>query len=129
MNDSLDVDYSEHAPNGKHNCHWHKRLARAAAYCGYRVRERKQAVKQRDRASLTDSEVKHFGRRVEKSDKRGGENIVQNAYAAMVAAKIPKRAPFLARSNSLAPRFWLINVVVAILKLVIGKNAKPSILA
>lgn len=73
MNDSLDVDYSEHTPNGKHNCHRHKRLARAAAYCGYRVRERKQAVKQRDRASLTDSEVKHFGRRVEKSDKRGAK--------------------------------------------------------
>ena len=41
---------------------------------------------------------------------------------------IPKQAPFFTLPVCPAPRFWLINVVSAIEKHVIGKNTKPSIL-
>ena len=49
----------------------------------------------------------------------------------MISARIipairPKRAPSLALFYCLAPRFYPIKVVNATLKLVIGKNAKPS---
>ena len=42
---------------------------------------------------------------------------------------MPNRAPFFARSYCFAPRFWLTNVVNAIVKHVTGRNAKPSIFA
>ena len=42
--------------------------------------------------------------------------------------RMPNRAPFLVRSYSCAPRFWLTKVVIAAVKLVMGRNAKPSIL-
>ena len=41
---------------------------------------------------------------------------------------VPNLAPSLALSILPAPRFWLTNVVIAIAKLVIGKNANPSTL-
>lgn len=46
--------------------------------------------------------------------------------ASIIAQTIPKRAPFFARPYSRAPRFWLVYVVSAMVKLVIGKKAKPS---
>ena len=42
---------------------------------------------------------------------------------------MPKRAPFFARSNSSAPRFCPTKVVMAEVKLVMGRKAKPSTLA
>ena len=44
------------------------------------------------------------------------------------AMRMQKRAPLLARSYCLAPKFCPTNVVQAIVKLVMGRNAKPSIL-
>ena len=49
--------------------------------------------------------------------------------ASRTAQSMPKRAPFFARSYSFAPRFWPTKVVKAMVKLVMGKKAKPSILA
>jgi len=41
---------------------------------------------------------------------------------------MPKRAPFFALSYFPAPRFWLIKVVRAMEKQVIGRKPKPSTL-
>ena len=42
----LDIEYSDRAPHGEHYRHWHESLARASANCSYRVRERKQEIKE-----------------------------------------------------------------------------------
>ena len=49
--------------------------------------------------------------------------------AIMTEQRMPNRAPFFARSYCFAPRFWLTNVVSAIVKQVTGRKAKPSIFA
>ena len=49
--------------------------------------------------------------------------------ARTIAVRMPSLAPFFALSYCFAPRFCPMNVVSAMLKLVMGRNAKPSIFA
>ena len=54
--------------------------------------------------------------------------IIKEISARVMEQRMPKRAPLLARSYCFAPRFWLIKVVSAREKQVIGKKPKPSTL-
>ena len=48
--------------------------------------------------------------------------------AQVTPMKMPKRVPFFARSNFCAPMFCEVKVVRAMLKLMMGRKAKPSTL-
>ena len=52
--------------------------------------------------------------------------ISETAPAMPEEQRMPVRMPFFTRSGRPAPRFWLTNVVSAMLKQVTGRNAKPS---
>lgn len=61
MRDDRDIDYPEHAPDGKHYKHRHKRLAGAAADRRNRVRKGEQAEEQRFYTHLLCSEGDNGG--------------------------------------------------------------------
>ena len=80
-------------------------------------------------AVLTASEKK-LSKTAESGNKKGASimtKVLNKKSWFVIAMQFLK--PLRIRSTFPAPRFWLINVVVAILKLVIGKNPKPSTLA
>ena len=74
-----DVQDADHAPDGQHDGHGDKRLARAAADAGHRVGEGQQKVEQRDGAGLQHAQGQHRRRFGEQADQRRSGQIRQYA--------------------------------------------------
>lgn len=128
--DDGDIRHSQHAPDREHDEHGHKGLARAAADRRHGVREGEQEVKQRGCSGLLHAVGDDAGVVVEDADEGGGEDVVYDAddLGEDDGGDDAEARALFARSYFCAPRFWLMKVVMAMLKLVMGMKAKPSIL-
>jgi len=123
-----DIGNTDDTPAAHHNQHGDDGFSCAAQDTGHAVGEGQQKIEECYGAGLSGTKRNHLRIIIKSGYQYRSKPRRPTSSAVMTEHRMPKRAPFLARSYLPAPRFWLMKVVMDIAKQVIGRKPKPSIL-